>query len=213
MDKYELVLDIVEHPEKYSAEQLREIMADAETKEIYTLLCKTDSAVEANKKFDAEAGWEAFAAEHIRQPHRRSWWFGSRAASIAAIIGGALVAVAAGVAITVSVSSSKPDTKVQMNEVAVAKTNVAIADTVTQVADSIIVPKEPIIFENVSLEDILKQVEAIYHVKAEFKNKEAAALHLYYTFDPALPLDKVVEQLNTFEQINITLKENALTIN
>ena len=52
MDKYELVLDIVEHPEKYTSEQLAEIMSDPETREIYNLLCKTDSAIEANEEVD-----------------------------------------------------------------------------------------------------------------------------------------------------------------
>ena len=47
MDKYDLVLDIVEHPEKYTSEQLAEIMSDPDTKEGYNMLCKVDSAIEA----------------------------------------------------------------------------------------------------------------------------------------------------------------------
>lgn len=46
MDKYELVLDIIEHPDKYTSEQLQEIMSDPETRKIYILLCKIDSAIE-----------------------------------------------------------------------------------------------------------------------------------------------------------------------
>ena len=50
MDRYELVLEIIEHPEKYSADRLSEIFSDPETKKIYNLLCKTDSAIEAAKE-------------------------------------------------------------------------------------------------------------------------------------------------------------------
>ena len=55
MDKYDLVLDIIAHPEKYTSEELNEIMADGETREIYNLLCKTDSAIEAHNVVDVDA--------------------------------------------------------------------------------------------------------------------------------------------------------------
>ena len=64
MDKYELVLGIVEHPEKYTSEQLAEIMSDPETKEIYNQLCKVDSAIEADKEIDVDAEWEDFSEKH-----------------------------------------------------------------------------------------------------------------------------------------------------
>lgn len=57
MDKYELVLDIVEHPEKYTSEQLAEIMSDPETREIYNQFCKTESAIDANEEVDVDAEW------------------------------------------------------------------------------------------------------------------------------------------------------------
>lgn len=40
MDKYKLVLDIIEHPDKYSSEKLQTILSDPKTKELYNLLCK-----------------------------------------------------------------------------------------------------------------------------------------------------------------------------
>ena len=58
MDKYELVLDIVEHPEKCTSGQLAEIMSDPETREIYNLLCKTESAIEANEEVEVDVDAE-----------------------------------------------------------------------------------------------------------------------------------------------------------
>ena len=95
MDKYELVLDIVEHPEKYTSGQLAEIMSDSETREIYNLLCKADAAIEANEEVDVDAEWENFSEKHAVRPRRSKFWFGSRAASIAAIIGTSIVSVSA----------------------------------------------------------------------------------------------------------------------
>lgn len=68
-------------------------------------------------------------------------------------------------------------------------------------------------FEDEPLEKIMKEVADAYGVEEiRFNNLEAAALHLYYKFDPSLPLNEVVEQLNTFEQINIKQNGNILTI-
>ena len=58
MDKYDLVLDIIEHPEKYTSEQLAEIMSEPETREIYNLLCKTESVIKGYEEPDVSAEWE-----------------------------------------------------------------------------------------------------------------------------------------------------------
>ena len=57
------------------------------------------------------------------------------------------------------------------------------------------------------------KVAAIYGVIVRFNHRESATLHLYYKFDPALSLDEVVAQLNTFEQINIRRDSDTIIIN
>ena len=202
MDKYELVLGIVEHPEKYTSEQLAEIMSDPETKEIYNQLCKVDSAIEADKEIDVDAEWEDFSEKHSVRCRRTFLWAGSRAASIAAIVCTSVVAVAAGIAVTVAVIDHKPG---QIAEsVAVAPSAIEVpADTITAKSDTARVSRMPVIFENEPLEKI---------IEVKFSNADAASLHLYYKFEPSLPLNEVVEQLNTFEQIDIKQNGNILTI-
>ena len=74
VNKYDLVLDIIEHPEKYKSDRLTEIMSDPETAEIYKLLCKTDSAVEAHKEIDVDAEWKRFSATRATRPLRLLKW-------------------------------------------------------------------------------------------------------------------------------------------
>lgn len=210
MDKYELVLDIVEHPEKYTSEQLSEIMSAPEAKEIYDLLCKADSALEATKEVNVDSEWEDFSKKQSIYSRRTFFWFGSRAASIAAIVGTSIVAVAAGIAVTVAVIDHKSDPIVE--NVAVEPTVIVSADTITAKSDTVKVNKTPIMFEDEPLEKIMKEVADAYGVEVKFNNPEVALLHLYYKFDPSLSLDEVVEQLNTFEQINIKQDDNILTI-
>ncbi len=211
MDKYELVLGIVEHPEKYTSEQLAEIMSDPETKEIYNQRCKVYSAIEADKEIDVDAEWEDFSEKHSVRCRRTFLWAGSRAASIAAIVCTSVVAVAAGIAVTVAVIDHKPG---QIAEsVAVAPSAIEVpADTITAKSDTARVSRMPVIFENEPLEKIMKEVADAYGVEVKFSNADAASLHLYYKFEPSLPLNEVVEQLNTFEQIDIKQNGNILTI-
>lgn len=209
--KYDIVLDIIEHPDNYTSGQLEDILSDPETREIYNLLCKTESAVKADNKIDVDAEWERFSKKYAMRPRRSFLWFGSRAASIAAVVGTSLVAVAAGIAVTVSVIDHKSEPLAEEAMPATSVTTVT-TDSLSAVNDTVRVVIEPMMFENETLENIMKGVSDAYGVEVKFNNKEAASLHLYYKLDPSLPLDEVVEQLNTFEQIDIKRNGNILNI-
>lgn len=210
--KYNKVFDIIEHPDNYTPGQLAEIMSDTETREIYNLLCMTESAMDANKEINVEAEWENFSSKHSIRPSRRFMWFGSRAASIAALIVTSIAAVAAGIAVTVAVIDHK-DEPMASNDMEIPVTSITIqSDSITAQTDSIKVNVAAVMFENEPLEVIMNQVANAYGVEIKFNNKETAALHLYYKLDTTLPLDEVLSQLNTFDQINIKRNDNTITI-
>ena len=212
-NKYDLVFDIIDHPEKYSADRLSEILSDSETREIYTLICKTDSAIEANKPVNVDAEWELFSQTHTVSRRRHAFaWFGSRAASIAAIICTSIAAVAAGIAATVVViefKSAPAETDRGQNLTA---PNATLSASTTIPTDTAGVDPTPIMFENDSLENIMEAIGRTYNVAVSFDSKEVAALHLYYKLDPALTLDEIVSQLNTFKQIHICQEADTLYI-
>ena len=211
MDKYDLVLDIIEHPDKYSSEQLAEIMSEPETREIYNLLCKTESAIKDSEEPDVSSEWEKFSDSRLVRSRRVFSWFGNRAASIAAIVGSSIVAVAAGIAVTVSVIDHKSEPFAE--NTAVAPSAVAIStDTIASKCDTVNVYMTPVMFENEPLEKIMNEVAKTYRVEVKFKDENVASLHLYYKLDPSLTLNDVIEQLNTFEQINIRRNGNTLII-
>lgn len=211
MDKYDLVLDIIEHPDKYSSEQLAEIMSEPETREIYNLLCKTESAIKDSEEPDVSSEWEKFSDSRLVRSRRVFSWFGNRAASIAAIVGSSIVAVAAGIAVTVSVIDHKSEPFAE--NTAVAPSAVAIStDTIATKCDTVNVYMTHVMFENEPLEKIMNEVAKTYRVEVKFKDENVASLHLYYKLDPSLTLNDVIEQLNTFEQINIRRNGNTLII-
>lgn len=211
MDKYDLVLDIIEHPGKYTSEQLTEIMSEPETREFYNLLCKTESAIKSSGEPDVNTEWEKFTSARLVRPRRLFSWLGSRAASTAAIVSISIAAVAAGIAVTVSLIDYKSGPIA--DNVSVTPSVVAVtADTVTIKCDTVNVVLTPVMFEDVPLEEIMKEVAEAYGMEVKFNDVNVASLHLYYKFDPSLTLNEVIEQLNTFEQINIRRNGNTLTI-
>lgn len=211
MDKYDLVLDIIEHPEKYTSEQLAEIMSEPETREIYILLCKTESAMKDSEEPDVSTEWEKFSNSKSVHHRRVFLRFGSRAASIAAIVGTSIAAVAAGIAVTVSVIGHKPE-PIAEEVVLIPSVGSDTTHTLTTRNDTVSVRLTSVMFENESLEKIMKEVAKTYGIEVKFKDVNVASLHLYYKFDLSLTLNEVIEQLNTFEQINITRNGNTLTI-
>lgn len=216
MDKCDLVLDLIEHPENYTQERIGEILSDTEARELYNLLCKTNSALVSatGGKVAADAEWRAFNSRYrrteFRVPH-----IGNRAASIVIVAMTSLAAVAIG--ITVAVKNFEP--KQQTIEVA-KETSAESQRTKVQkqsndtIKDMGIVdgPDVPELFVNASLEDVLGRIAETHQVTVEYVKPETAQLHLYYRFDPALTLDETIEQLNTFEQINIRISDNKIIV-
>ena len=212
MDRYDKVLDLIEHPEKYSSRQIEELLSDPDMREIYNLLCKTASA-SRRRSVDIDAEWVSFSTRHAGKQHRRGLmkYFGSRAAAVAAIALSSLAAVAVGIAVTVAVTGiDKDDTQAAVHENPVNST--CVPETAEESDAAVSAAKEPVTFEDAALAEIMSAVEREYGVTVKFRNPSTASLHLYYRFDPSLPVEEIIEQLNTFEQINIIREDNTLYI-
>ncbi|MDE6301128.1 MAG: DUF4974 domain-containing protein [Muribaculaceae bacterium] len=212
MDKYELVLDIIEHSGKYSAEQLSDILSDPEKREIYNLLCKVDTALKDCPEIDVDAEWRTFSHTYTVRSHRHFRLFGSRAAAIAAIICTSIIAMIAGIAVTGSLIDhrSAPDNPATTGVIDSRMT--VPVETIALEVDEMNAEQNPIIFENETLGVIMAHVGEVYGIDVKFNDDEASSLHLYYRFDPSLSLDEVVAQLNTFNCINISRNGKTLFI-
>lgn len=217
MDKYDLVFDIVTHPDKYSSERLEEILSDPEIREIYALLCKINYAAESQNELtsdEVEEKWEKFECIHFN--HRPAFqWFSGRAASIAIFLLTSFVAVAIGLLVKVNVIDRKDGavkTAHSAESRVVNPSAYRAPDTVMVRDDSVLLSDKTILFEDAPLEEIIGAVERIYHVKARFSNKKARELRLYYSLDPGKSLAETVDHLNTFKQINISLDGENLLI-
>ena len=152
---------------------------------------------------DVDAEWQRFA---LRKPKRRSWGWMQIAA---AFIGLLMLSGIAYAAIHLVGSSRSQQAEVQ-DTTAVAHKGPASAARLA--SHEGLTSCEPKTFENVPLKDIATELVSFYHINIETRNAETAALRLYYPWNPQMPLGQVVEELNRFEKVHLTLTNDTLII-
>ena len=88
-------------------------------------------------------------------------------------------------------------------------------DTVKVEATDTIAPKatmEPVVFDNVPLEEMLPDIAARYDATVSFANDKARQLRFRFVWNPQQGIDQVVNDLSQFESLTVTLKDNQITV-
>ena len=224
MDKFEKILDIIDHQEKYSDEEIREILQDEECRKLYQTMMEVDSALEnPSPIINVDEEWEKFSQEHQLQEeatqnaaqeaasHPITSWR-KLAASIAGFV---LISGIAFAAIHTYIKRSQETTQVTAD----THPEVIKSDSVKQVAakDSLTHPKpeKPAIhktFENVAFEKMLSEIASYYDLQVKFENNEDKTLRLYYEWNSHSSIENIVKELNQFENVNIELQQNELIV-
>lgn len=224
MDKFEKILDIIDHQEKYSDEEIREILQDEECRKLYQTMVEVDSALESPSPIiNVDEEWEKFSQEHQLQEeatqnaaqeaasHPITSWR-KLAASIAGFV---LISGIAFAAIHTYIKRSQEPTQVTAD----THPEVIKSDSAKQVAakDSLAHPKpeKPAIhktFENVAFEQMISEIASYYDLQVKFENNEDQTLRLYYEWDSHLSIENIVKELNQFENVNIELQQNELIV-
>ena len=224
MDKFEKILDIIDHQEKYSDEEIREILQDEECRKLYQTMVEVDSALEnPSPIINIDEEWEKFSQEHQLQEeatqnaaqeaasHPITSWR-KLAASIAGFV---LISGIAFAAIHTYIKRSQETTQVTAD----THPEVIKSDSAKQVAakDSLTHPKpeKPAIhktFENVSFEQMISEIASYYDLQVKFENNEDKTLRLYYEWNSHSSIENIVKELNQFENVNIELQQNELIV-
>lgn len=237
MDKFEKILDIIDHQEKYSDEEIREILQDEECRKLYQTMVEVDSAFLqqnlntqasishspddalssnsslGNSSPNIDEEWEKFSQEHQLQEvsHPITSWR-KLAASIAGFV---LISGIAFAAIHTYIKRSQEPIQVTAD----THPEVIKSDSAKQVAakDSQTHPKpeKPVIhktFENVAFEQMLSEIASYYDLQVKFENNEDKTLRLYYEWNSHSSIENIVKELNQFENVNIELQQNELIV-
>ena len=210
MNKTDLLLQMMEQPQHYTAEEWQEILADEDCRELYTMMSKTQSAIDAARAdqevtddmIDAE--WQRLSDE--KQEVRNEKY--SLLKFAAMFVGILLLSGIAFAAIKSLTPSPSPEGE---------------GSSYTQAQDTVVKQSIPLstgrraggkahIYDNVPLGVIFEELSAYYNVKVVYQNEDAPRLRLFYQWKPEYTLEKVVEMLNNFEWIQIQTENDTLFI-
>ena len=72
--------------------------------------------------------------------------------------------------------------------------------------------QEPIIYNNVELQQIMQYIADGYGVKVEFKNEAARTLRFYLQWEADDTLQEIIDKINHFEKVHLTLTDETITI-
>ena len=207
-EKIQMLLDMQEHPENYSEQELKTMLKDPEVRELMeaTALLKQAMIWENSRKstVNVDAEWQRFAGQHIADSKPRSRWL-----KIAAVFLGVLFVSGitfAAIHIVRMVNSQKSQT-VQTEQPMTAKASTTIpADTVKT---DTIAPKI-IRYDEATLQKILTDMGEYYRLRVELRNEDAKTLRLFFQWNQRQEASKVLEQLNTFERIHLVLNDSTI---
>ena len=225
MDKFEKILDIIDHQEKYSDEEIREILQDEECRKLYQTMMEVDSALENSSPIiNVDEEWEKFSQEHQLQEEATQNTAQKAGAShpitswrklAASIAGFVLISGIAFAAIHTFIKRSQEPTQVTADTH--QKTMKSDSVKLVAVKDSLTHPKpeKPAIhktFENVAFEQMISEIASYYDLQVKFENNEDKTLRLYYEWNSHSSIENIVKELNQFENVNIELQQNELIV-
>lgn len=191
--KNEEKIHMLLHPEQYSEEQLNQ------------MLDNTDIPVP-----DVDDEWQRFRAKRAQRRQRRPimrW---------AAII--MAIATLSGISYAAiyhwrkaQVQKETPSVEVQQTTTVQeqekeGKTAIAI---VPENQDSL---RQDHQFNNVELQEIMRQVAHDYNVNVKFGNEKTRTIRFYLKWEADETLQDIINRINHFEKVHLTLSENTVTV-
>ena len=217
----ERLLELQEHPEQVTDEQLQQALDDPKMRELVEQMAFAKRAFKNEglqaEELDVEGEWEKFAADHYGEDNSRKTNFtlfslhSSLQKIAASFVGVLLVSGMAFAAIHIvrMVNSQKAET-VQVEQPVSYKPSTELpADTIiTDTTDT----AEPVVFDNVPLENMLTEIATYYHVEVSFMNDDARQLRFHFVWKREDGLRHAIDKLNRFESLSVRLDENKIIV-
>ena len=207
-DKIRLLLDMHEHPENYTDEQLAALLEDESLATLQERLTTAKRAMTDIPVPDVDAEWLRFEQEHLNAPLKTRRWL-----KVAAMIAGVIMLSAFTYAAVQAVrhgTKDKPQEKTE-NVATVSEESAESASRVA-VADTIAVVEEPVVFDNQPLGQMLEGIATCYGKQVEFRNEDARDLRFFFELHPGEDLNSVVERLNMFERVSVSIEGNTIVV-
>lgn len=160
-------------------------------------------AEEAEVSDIVDEEWQKFEAKNFL-PRRRSWgWMQIAATTICVLMLSGITYAAINHLIStdqkpgIAVTDRKPDVKKVMK---------------TYGQKAVPANQTPVVYNNVELRQIMQRIADGYGVKVVFKNEKASSLRFFLQWEADDTLQEIIDKINHFEKVHLTLNEEIITI-
>ena len=236
--KWDLLLDLLEHPEKYSETQKDELLGDKEVTELYQQLIETRQSLDFGKlkeemkmpSIDAE--WEKLKEEMKQKEEQQKeemsqnaetlqtaksfplWSPMRKVAAVAAVL---VVSSITFAAIHLVTRSHQPSDKNNTELVASHKDSIQQVSApqksnIEEKTDSASLAQLPLVYENAELQNILTPIAGHFHLQVTYQNESARHIRLFLQLEKNMSLDDIIELMNHFEKVNIRHEGQTLIV-
>lgn len=206
MDKLELLLDMTEHPDHYTEQEIRELLADEDVRKHYEMMVwlresqdPSQPPREGEEKTSLSMG-KAGKASLLTDGRGKGLYRKIAAAFAGAILMVGLLYAAVrpfwgsimGVEDTTSVEDEAP--------------------SLTGGQGEGLLQQGPVLFQDVPLDSILAVVAQHYGKVVQFRSDELRDMRLIMTWQPTDSLASLIGRLNLFEGLHLTLQADTLIV-
>lgn len=231
--KWDMLLNLLEHPEKYSETQKDELLGDKEVNELYQQLIETRQSLdfamskEKMKMPSIDAEWEKLKEEKQQKEEMSQnaetqqtakqlplWSSMRKVAAVAAVL---VVSGITFAAIHLVTRSHQPSDNSNTELVASQKDSIQQVSApqksnIEEKTDSASLAQLPLVYENAELQNILTPIAGHFHLQVTYQNESARHIRLFLQLEKNMSLDDIIELLNHFEKVNIRYEGQTLIV-
>ena len=236
--KWDMLLDLLEHPEKYSETQKDELLGDEEVNELYQQLVETRQSLDFAKSKEKmkmpsiDAEWEKLKYEmKLKEKQQKEemsqnaetqqtakqlplWSPMRKVAAVAAVLVVSGITFAAIHLVTRSHQVSDNDTTelVASQKDSIQQVSAPQKSNIEEKADSASLAQLPLVYENAELQNILTPIAEHFHLQVTYQNESARHIRLFLQLEKNMSLDDIIELMNHFEKVNIRHEGQTLIV-
>ena len=231
--KWDLLLDLLEHPEKYSETQKDELLGDEEVNELYQQLVETRQSLDFAKSKEKmkmpsiDAEWEKLKEEKQQKEVMKQnaetqqtakllplWSPMRKVAAVAAVLVVSGITFAAIHLVTRShQASDKHNTElVASRKDSIQQVSAPQKSNIEEKTDSASLAQLPLVYENAELQNILTPIAGHFHLQVTYQNESARHIRLFLQLEKNMSLDDIIELMNHFEKVNIRHEGQTLIV-
>lgn len=231
--KWDMLLDLLEHPEKYSETQKDELLSDEEVNELYQQLVETRQFLDFGKSKEEmkmpsiDAEWENLKDEMKQKEEMNQnaetqqtaklfplWSPMRKVAAVAAVLVISGITFAAIHLVTRShLASDKNNTElVASQKDSIQQVSAPQKSNIEEKTDSASLAQLPLVYENAELQNILTPIAAHFHLQVTYQNESARHIRLFLQLEKNMSLDDIIELMNHFEKVNIRHEGQTLIV-